>query len=160
MNTLANPLPPMTERLDYEQFRRQLAGLLDPDRSKPGVAEKVEIRDLSYRFCSILASLYGVSEDRKDLWPHITKAVATALAKVTDADLDRFATLCLESVQADPAQMAACDPLFQVLSQFAAHEAVPEWRHAFLQYIRSHLMAIVVHSRDRWKRVIAKEATL
>ena len=153
-----SPSPPPLRVLDAEAFRRKLAGLEDPLSRDTGASEKAEIRDCISRLCSILASLYNVPGDRKALWEHIAKAFETSLAKVSDDDLDRFVSLCLESVQAEPALAAACEPLGQTLQLFAVRP--PEWRFGFLQHIASHSYAVIVHGRARWERVKSQEIEL
>jgi hypothetical protein len=101
-----------------------------------------------------LASLYNVTGEngsRVDLWGHIAKALETSLAKVSDDDLDAFASLCLESVQADPVKVAACEALSQVIADFGAW--TPEVRFAFLDYLRAHRYPVLVHARARWQDV-------
>ncbi|MGE4195966.1 MAG: hypothetical protein AB7G11_02425 [Phycisphaerales bacterium] len=105
-----------------------------------------------------MASLFGDDLDRKSLWSRIGSAIETACAKVSDDDLDRFVTLCLEHVAADPSATAACPPLLQVLETFA--QRPPEWRFAFLAWFRSHRYAAIVHGRARWEGVKAKEIDL
>jgi hypothetical protein len=151
-----NTTPPV-DRLDYQGFRRKLAGLIDPDRAQTA-GEKHAVREDAHRWCCVLAHLYGVSEDRSEIWGHVTKALDTSCAKVSDCDLDRWATLCLGSVQADPVKAAACEALAGMLS---AWQTWPdETLHALLNYVRSHLYAVVTHGRARWERVKKKEIDL
>jgi len=150
--------PPSLPTLDTEALRRKLAGLTDPDRT-PGQAEGVEIPEAASRFCSILASLFGSELDRKTLWTRIDSALTTAWAKVaSDADLDLFASLCLEHVRADASAVAACEPLRQLLETFAVRP--PEWRHAFLHHVHSRRYAVIVRARARWEAVKAGRAEL
>lgn len=149
--------PPIT-RLDTEAFRRKLAGLSDPLSPVTGLGEKASVKDSAIKFCSILASLYNVSEDRTSIWEHIGKAIKTSLSKVSDDDIDRFISLCLESVQADEAKTAASAPLLAVMSTAAMWE--PEHRFAFLQYLGTHSYAVLVHARARWEQVKKGEIDL
>ena len=75
-----------------------------------------------------------------------------------DGDLDRFASLCLEHVQADAARAAACEALDQLLQTFAVRPI--EWRQGYVRYVRTHYYPVVVHSRARWERVKRKEVEL
>lgn len=147
-----NPIPPSLPTLDTEAFRRKLAGLADPDRT-PGMSEKAEVRETASRFCSILAHLFGEDLERMTLWSRIDSALETAGAKVSDDDLDRWATLCLEHVQASAAKAAACDALRTLLETFAVR--TPEWRHELLNYVATHRYAVVVRGRARWEEVKA-----
>jgi Tfp pilus assembly protein PilP len=96
-----------------------------------------------------LASLFGDSLERVTLWTKIDAALVAACAKVADADLDRFVSLCLETVRAEPARAAASEPLFQMVTTFAARP--PEWRHAFVEHVRHRRFAVVAHGRARWE---------
>lgn len=143
---IAPPLP----RFDADAFRRKLAGLTDPDR-KPEAGEKTEIRETAIRFCTILAHLFGESLDRVTLWERIGSALSTSIAKVSDDDLDRFTTLCLEHVQAEDGKTAACEPLLSLLQTFSVRPR--EWRMAFVHYLGTHRTAALVHARARWQEV-------
>ena len=149
--------PPLLGRLDTQEFRRKLAGLADPDRH-PGETEKVEIKETAIRLCSVLAKLFGENLDRMTLWGRIGSAFETACAKVSDDDLDRWLNLLLEHVQADPVQAAACDAMTQLVQTWAVRP--PEWRHALLNYCRSHRYPMLTHGRSRWERVKKGEAEL
>lgn len=152
--TSPKPLP----TIDTEAIRRKLAGLADPLKRGAGETEQVEIKELASRLCSILASLFGDSLDRMTLWDRIGSAFATALAKTSDDDCDRFVSLCLEHVKADAAKAAACPALGSTLETFTIRP--PEWRFAFLQYIDTHSYAVLVHGRARWELVKKKEVEL
>lgn len=140
------PLP----RLDYQLFRQTLAGLVDPHQ-QPGVTEKEAVKQDAIRFCSVLAKLFGDNLDRLTLWSRIGSALETSVAKVSDDDLDRFADLCVEHIQADMGAAAACDALTQMRQAWESRP--PEWRHAFLGYIKSHTYAVLAHGRARWEEV-------
>ncbi len=141
--------------LDTELFRRKLAGLVDPDRV-PGRAEHETVRQDAIRFVTVLAHLFGESLDRITLWEKIGAALRTSLAKVADGDLDRFANLCLEHIVAEDSKVAACKALLQLLESWANRP--PEWRQAFLHYITTHRIPLLVHGRKRWEEV--KEAKI
>lgn len=110
-----------------------------------------QLKQISYRLCTMLAELFGDSLDRLTLWARIGSALSTSVAKVSDGDLERFVNLCLEHVQADPAQAAACNSLSQLLADFEGKP--PEWRQGLLNYIGSHLYPILAHGRARWQEV-------
>jgi len=135
-----------------------LAGLTDPDRRPESAGEREAVRQDAVRFCSILAHLFGESLERTTLWERIGSALSTSLAKVTDDDLDRFTTLCLEHVCAEDARVAACEPLLGLLQTWAARPR--EWRQALLHYLATHRTAALVHARARWERVKKGEVEL
>lgn len=142
------------EMLDTERFRQKLAGLVDPNpdsSTEPGRAELTEIRETASRFVCVLAHLFGDDLDRKTLWARIGSALETGCAKVTDDDLDRFASHCLAHVCAASGKAAACEPLTQILQ--TSNVRTPEWRFAFLHHIRTHAYAVLVHGRARWESV-------
>ncbi len=143
--------PPPIPILDTVAFRQKLAGLIDPMSRTPGTTEKAEIRQSAVRLLSIFARLYNVPGDRTELWQHIGKAVETSLAKVSDDDCDRFVSLCMESIQAEDSQVAACAAVLQILETFASRP--PEWRHEFLSYLGTHRQAALVFARQRWEQV-------
>lgn len=148
--TLPAPQSHQLRSMDYNAFRQKLAGLLDPER-KVEATEKVEIKETAIRLCSIFASLFGESLDRMTLWERIGSAIRTSCAKVSDDDIDRFVSLCLEHIQADDSRIAASEPMKQMIEVFAARPT--EWRFAFLAYINTHRTPLLVHSRSRWEGV-------
>lgn len=154
----SNITPPELPRLDAEAFRRKLAGLTDPERRPESAGEKEAMKQDAIRFCSILAHLFGESLDRTTLWEKIGSALSTSLAKVSDDDLDRFATLCLEHIVAEDSKVAACEPLMHMLQAWETRTR--EWRHALLHYLATHRTAALVHARARWECVKKKEVEL
>lgn len=144
--------------IDYQEFRRRLARLNDPDKPIGGSAVTQDIKDYVSRLCSILASLFGEELDRMTLWSRIASGLAVGVAKVTDGNLDRFISLCLEHVSADTARAAACEPLLQTLE--VANSRPDEWRQAVLHYISTHSYSVIVHGRSRWEQVKSKGVDL
>jgi len=136
--------------ISTEEFRRKLAGLVDPDRGG-GDAEAADVKEAAHRLGCVLAHLFGEDLDRMTLWERIAGGFATACAKVDDGDLDRFVSLCLEHVKADAAKASACGALGELLQTFGVRPI--EWRHRFVGYVRSHYYPVVVHSRARWELV-------
>lgn len=147
------PMP----KLNCQEFRRKLAGLTDPQR-KVGDSEKAEVKEAAIRLCSIFANLFGDTLDRITLWERIGSALRTSCAKVSDDDLDRWVTLCLEHIQAEDAKTAACEPLKQMIEVFAVRP--PEWKFAFLAYVNTHRLALLVHARSRWELVKKEQVAL
>ena len=140
--------------LDTENFRRRLAGLEDPlarDADTPG--EKAEIRNLAAELIATLADLFGDDLDRKTLWSRIGSALETADAKVSDGDLERFLSLCLEHVKADPGRAAAHSGLGSLLATFEVRSS--EWRFAYVAYLHTHRYPALQFGRKRWEQVKA-----
>ena len=158
MSTQVSSPPPIPVTLDTEAIRRKLAGLSDPGRLAGSAGETSEIRETASRLCSILASLFGDDLDRLTLWSRIDSALSTAVAKVSDGDLDRLVSLCLDHVKADPAKAAACEPLGHLISIFGVRP--PAWRMALLNYLGTHRYAVLVHGRARWEDVKARRIDL
>lgn len=145
-------------RLNAEEFRRKLAGLTDPDYREQTVSEREAVKQDAFRFASLLAHLFGPSLDRLSMWEKIGSALASATAKVSDDDLDRFVTLCLEHVQAEDSQVAACDALLSLLEAWQLRPK--EWRLSLLNYLATHRSAVLIRGRRRWEQVKSKEVEL
>ena len=154
----AIPGPPPLAIVDFEAFRRELAGLSAPG-SKGSAITPVAIKEMAIRFVTILAELFGDDLDRLTLWGRIDTALATSLARVGSSDdVDLFASLCLDHVKADAGRSAACQPLLATLDTFG--RAPAEDRQAFLAYFRDHRYPAIVFGRQRWDRVKKKEVEL
>jgi len=145
------------EVLDFAAIRLRLAGLADPEADRPLISAAIT-RDLATRYLTILADLFGESLERITLWSKIDSAVASALAKVGPSDdVARFASLCLETIAADPSRVAACLPLGVVLETLG-HSNTD--RIQFLDYLRDHRYPVLVFARSRWDHVKKKEVDL
>lgn len=142
-DTLA-PLEP----LDADRFRRELAGLIDEERS--GVHKPADFREQSAMLCYCLAKVYNrdVLEAIK-LWERIGTAIATACEQVDDGDLDRFISICLEHVKASHSKVAADDEVGHVLAEIT--ESEESWRLAFVNYLKSHSYTAIIHGRRMWE---------
>jgi len=105
-----------------------------------------------------LAKHFGDSLDRTTLWSRIDSALSTACSKTADGDLEQFAHLCFEHVQADPGSVAACGSTLAILETFAMRPAA--WRLAFIAHIQTHRYPVIVHGRRRWEQVKSGEAEL
>lgn len=148
--------PPPLPTFDAEAFRRKLAGFSAP--APPGETEVVGMRDDAVRFATILADVFGPDLDRITLWSRIESALETACARESEGDLERWVTLCLEHVKAEPSKCAACMPLGQTLESFAVKPL--QWRLEFLRYVNSRRYVVVVRARARWEDVKEKRAEL
>ena len=151
------PDPPPLAIVDFDEFRRKLAGL-DAPEFRPSMTPAV-IKDTCIRFVSILADLFGDDLDRMTLWSRIDTALATSLGKVGSSDdVDSFASLCLEHVRADAGRSASCQPLLAILDTLG--RAPAEDRRSFLAYFRDHRYPALVFGRQRWELVKKKEVDL
>lgn len=149
-------LPPIAV-IDFDEFRRKLAGLSSPE-SRSAMTPAV-IKDMAVRFVTILADLFGDDLERITLWTRIDTALATSLAKVGSSnDIDQFASFCLEHVKAEAGQSAASQPLLAILDTM--NRVPSEDRHAFLGYFRDHRYPAIVFGRQRWELVKKKEVEL
>lgn len=141
-------------RLSCEDFRRKLADHIDTQRVVESVGECMSVREACHRWLALLAKHYGTSEDRTQMWAHIHKAVSVALTRVQDADLERFATLCLEGIHADPVRVAACEAINQMLTtEFSSDHRDAAWRNAIISRLRTHLTTDLSHARQRWAKI-------
>lgn len=116
------------------------------------------VKQEAIRLCSIFAKLYGDQLDRKEVWGKIASALASAIAKVSDADLLRFTNLVLESICADPALAVSLPALNSMFNTFDSW--IPEVRHAFVNYIATHTFAVIAFARQRWEKVLKQEIEL
>lgn len=148
---------PISNVPNFQEFRRKLVNLVDPERKIDKTTQEV-VKQEAIRLCSIFAKLYGDQLDRKEVWGKISSALASAIAKVSDADLLRFTNLVLESICADPALAVSNSALNSMFNTFDAW--IPEVRHAFIQYIATHSFAIVAFARQRWEKVLQQEIEL
>lgn len=130
-----------------------MAGLIDPQ------AELDErfgdyAKTLSIRFCSLLPIVFGDELDRVTLWDRIGSAIQTAYAKTASADVDLFVSLVLEHIKASPSRVAATVEFDEFLERINRLEI--EEKQAWLTYMSTHLIPVLVHARREWKLSIAK----
>ena len=145
----------MIQTIDYDAFRRELAGLIDPlDRGEQSPIERTTIRMHAVEFGIVLCELFSSALDRITLWDRIGSAFATACAKVSDDDLDRWCDLCLEHVKADPGRAAANDRLSRLRDLWHTSWDA-EARFAYLDYFRAHPFAVLSHTRAEWDKTKA-----
>lgn len=136
--------------IDTDEFRRRVAGLIDPNRRPTGAAETASIKEEATQLCLALCELYGDGLERMAMWDKISSALSAAAAKCDDGDTDRFAALCLETVQADHTR-AACNESFAhwVLTMSTRDEA---HRQAFVRHCGAKTAIVVVHARAAWQQ--------
>ena len=145
MQTLSPPL----EGLTTEQFRQRLAGLLDP-HDTIGPELKAFQRANAIKFVATLPQLFGNELDRTTLWDRIGSAVETAYAKTADADYEFFISECLRHIKAPRVLISKSQRLANVMK--ALEDAGAVERQAFLDYLTTHLDAMLVHARAEWER--------
>lgn len=142
------PLP----ELDAEAFRRRLAGF-DKPTDAPSLPPE-EIRQHAIRFVAALPLVFGDTLDRTTLWDRIASALETAYAKsVTDRDL--FITAVLEHIKAEPTKAVNCEPLQGIM--------LAEWTQAdseaWMRYLATHRLAVLVHAKSAWEGVKTERKT-
>lgn len=129
---------------DADRFRRTLAGLIDPD-AQDGAECASDHKDWAIRIASTLADLFGADLDRLTLWNRIASGLSAGASKCTDGDIDRYISLCLDHVKADPAAVAANPDVQDILAHCNSQTAA--WRAGLIRYIGAHLYAVVAHAR-------------
>lgn len=143
-------LPPPIKQLTTEEFRRQLAGLVD-QRELLSPAWSDEQKQYAIRFVAALPTLYGNELDRLSMWDRIGTALQVAYAKTVGADHEYFISRVLEHVMASPASAARSDSLQFVMSYLA--ECPVAARQAWIDYMHTHLYAVLVHAKAEWEQV-------
>lgn len=136
--------------IDTEQFRRQIAGLIDPNRKPTGALESKSAAEEAKQLCLTLCELFGESLERTTLWDRIGSALSTSAAKCDDGDTDRFAALCLEHVKADHAA-AARHPGFAAWV-LAMAERDDAYRQLFVRHCATKTAIVLVHARAAWEQ--------
>lgn len=137
----------LSPKISHEDFRRKLAGLEDPEKQPTGIGIEMDIQEMSNRFIWILCRTFGLK--RKKLWERIPTALQTSSAKCDDGNLDRFTSMCLAHVKAEPARVARCEEYHRWLS--TAILRPDSWKQAFIRYFSTTLYAAVVHGRNAWE---------
>ena len=141
--------------IDSAEFRRRVAGLIDPSRRPSGAAEPQSIKDEAKLLCLTMCDLFGRDLDRKTLWTRIGTALSTAAAKCDDGDTDRFVSLCLEHIKADDAHAARHGAFGRWVVMMAARDAA--YRQAFVRHCGSKTAIVLVHARAAWTDPVAVE---
>lgn len=136
--------------IDQAEFRRRVAGLIDPNRKPTGAAETASIKEESVQLCLTLCELFGESLDRKTLWDRIGSALSTAACKCDDGDSDRFASLCLDHVKADNAEAARHEQFGAWVVTMAARDEA--YRQALVRYCGTKTAIVLVHARAAWEQ--------
>lgn len=132
--------------LTAEEFRRKLAGMVDPRRTMPEM-ELDAVKDEAINFCSTLASLFGDDLDRKTLWERIGNGIVTSVAKC-GGEIEVFMNEMLDYIKADPGKVAASKNMEMHIQMFATRPK--EWKDAFLKIMETRHFIIVVKARTLW----------
>lgn len=139
-------LPPLP-KLDAAAFRRELAGLTDPQAPK---AMSADYKELASEFCRLLAKRFNRDQlDALTLWDRIATAVTTACGKVDDGDLDRLICLALETIKADVSLAASDQELAYWIGTVTERDE--SWRLGFVRYLKQHTLTVIVHGRRLWE---------
>ena len=139
-----------TQVIDTAEFRRRVAGLIDPNRKPTGAAEAASVKEEATQLCLALCELFGESLDRMTLWDRIGSALATAAAKCDDGDTDRFAALCLDHVKADHAAAARHEGFAAWVVTMAARDDA--YRQALVRHCGTKTAIVLVHARAAWEQ--------
>jgi hypothetical protein len=131
-----------------EDFRRRLAGLVDPDHT---LAEEDQtlFRDLATEVVVLLCRHFGQELDRKTLWARIDSGLLAACSKVSDGDLDRWLDTLLAHVLASPEEAATCSQLAALRARLAALDV--HRRMALVRYLESRRYAVLAYGRAAWE---------
>lgn len=138
------------QAINTEEFRRKIAGLVDPNRKTTGAVETESIKQEAIAFCLVLCDLFGEALSRMTLWDRIGTALTTASAKCDDGDTDRFASLCIEHVKADNAAAARHEQFGGWVMTMAVRDDA--YRQAFVRYCASKSPIVLVHARSAWEQ--------
>lgn len=139
------------QTFDAVAFRQRLAGLIDPQQElDPKLKEWQKTNAI--RFVATLPAVFGESLDRTTLWDRIASGVEAAVAKTADSDAEFFVSEVLRHILANRGKVAASLRLSQVLTTLA--ESIAEERQAFIDYIASHLDAVLIFARAEWRRYV------
>lgn len=141
-----NPLPELT----HEDYRKVLAGLIDPSEQIDGTTREL-IRIKAVDFAVFLARHFNRDKlDAVTIWERLGSAIETAHAKTPGGDFELFLNLCLDHILADRNRVLS-DPTGSELIEFFADEP-EEVAVEFIGYLVSRLFVVLTHTRQRWKR--------
>lgn len=141
----------MTDQLlpafDAEQFRRELAGLMEDEA---GPEERNAFKEAGSKLVYALARLYNRDElEAIKMWDRIGGAIHTACEKVDDGDLDRLITIALEHVRANPSRVASDEDTADLIAWIVENNE--SWRLGFVRYLKSHHYVVLIHGRRYWE---------
>lgn len=134
--------------LSGDDYRKKLAGIIDPAKKLPGMEEKI-IREEAIKFCSILPELFSDDFDRKTLWERIGNGVVSACKK-SGKDVEMFVNLVLEFIKADPGRVAANDKLLYFLESM--NTKPEEWKSHFMYVMEKKYNIMLVYARAAWNQ--------
>lgn len=139
-----SPLP----TIDTVEFRQRLAGLVDPMPVKQQFFDS-HAKELSVRFLASLPKIFGSSLDRITMWDKIAAAVQSAYAKNASGDTDLFVQHVLETIQAEPSKVVACESFEKALDEISglSRSQQQDW----LVYLATHLVPVLVFARREYK---------
>lgn len=149
--TQAAPLGALTA----EEFRRRLAGLIDP-HDTVAAPLKVLSKENAVRFLATLPMLFGDELERMTLWDRIASGVESAAAKCAPGEYEAFVSHVLRHIKAARSKSARSLRLAQVLSLLEAASDVE--RMAWVDLLVNQLDTLLVHARDQWERYKAAKS--
>lgn len=136
--------------IDTTEFRRRVAGLIDPNRKATGEAEVASLKEEAKLLCLAMCELFGESLERMTLWDKIGAALSAAATKCDDGDTDRFAALCLETIKADDSAAARHDGFANWVTTMATRDDA--YRQAFVRHCGAKTAIVLVHARHAWEQ--------
>lgn len=135
--------------IDPTEFRRRVAGLTDPTRRPTGAAETLSVKEEAKGLCLIGCELFGESLARETLWDKIAAGLVASAAKCDDGDTDRFVSLFLDSIKADPAKAARLDEFTRWVTTMDARDEA--YRQNFVRQCGQKAAVFVAHGRAAWE---------
>lgn len=136
--------------IDTTEFRRRVAGLIDPNRKPTGAAEELSVKEEAKQLCLAMCELFGDSLDRVTLWDKIGAAIVAAASKCDDGDTDRFASLCLDTIKADHSAAARHDGFAAWVVTMAERDAA--YRQLFVRHCGKKTPIVLIHARNAWEQ--------
>jgi len=153
VNVSTKSAPPL-EELTTEQFRQQLAGLIDP-REEIDLGDREDTRLAAIDFVACLPQIFGESLNRLTLWNRIGTAIETAYAKTVADDVEFFISEVCRQIQAGSAA-ARSEALARSLTTVSAWEI--EKREAWLNHLATRLPTVLVYARMEWEKIKSEQS--
>jgi hypothetical protein len=138
-------------QLDLEQFRRQIAGLMDPHARPTGAAELAGVKDMAVDLCLTVCEAWPAKgADRSSLWEWMGKSLKVAAEKTVGGDTDQFAQLVWDTFQIPP-EVATYDS-GQAFARWVESAATKDaaFRESLVRYCCSRTAIILPTAKRRW----------
>lgn len=136
------------EPLNAEVFRRELAEVTKPPQVE---VPTDQLRDIASELGFVLAITFNRRVlEVVTLWDRIASGLNVACQEVDDGDVERIVNICLDHVKADPARVAACPQLADLLGVLLPLSL--EQKKVFVEYLKKHLYLAVIYGRKKWEQ--------